>query len=647
MSQSPSAEELRLEGEPAPRVRAGRWILAPIAASLVLLGLVGTAIPRLSSTVDELYYVHHGTAFWYHGDLTWLIEKGVQPLPLLIQNLPGAVFLRLKYGGLPDNTSRPGDLDNFARTGMTVADQMRVMNLARFTNLVLSGFGTIFTVWWFTRRWFDDLTAALAVTFCAIEPNLLAGFVVNTGDAPVVPFVLLTLGLYWDHLRNPARRPPWAVALVFGIGFGLKLTALPQGLLAMGACFVTRMASDLWSGRAGFLDTVKASCQFLFKDVATVALLGLLVSWLANGFAMGPVLASDSEGTHTRACLRAFGIEEGEADSLMSRMREWKVPVTVSTSLRQAGHSMGGHPSWFLGKPLQKGPFWYYPYILLMKTHLVILAFAAVGLCRRASWSTPLGLTAVLLILFTCTVKISFGPRYFLSLLALFCVLGGVGLSALMRSASLPRPLRATVCGCAAVASLGLTLNSWPEFFTHTSPLWGGDDRGYLYADANYDWGQGLFQAFRGADRIGLKPVCYFPTCDPYFAVPTDRDVDSFNDEQEMLRRMRGHYAAVSIAQLYHQPSNTPLLSALREPAQADRETEPHVLLLRPEIGERLPGAGKSGGIGPVGATRLVRPLIASGSLIGLGTRSPWVFSVTFSPSRRSCGTPTRSPDSS
>jgi hypothetical protein len=105
--------------------------------------------------------------------------------------------------------------------------------------------------------------------------------------------------------------------------------------------------------------------------------------------------------------------------------------------------------------------------------------------------------------------------------------------------------------------------------YTHTSPIWGGDSQGYRYADANYDWGQGLFEAFRDADRAGLKPVAFLHFGDPHYGVPSDREILTGGTPQAVAERMRGKYVVVGVHRLYHceaeSPEFVPLHRALQE----------------------------------------------------------------------------------
>ncbi|MEI8196306.1 MAG: hypothetical protein WCI73_10385 [Phycisphaerae bacterium] len=235
------------------------------------------------------------------------------------------------------------------------------------------------------------------------------------------------------------------------------------------------------------------------------------------------------------------------------------MPGPLAALRSQVGHSRGGHPMSFLGHDGLKGPWYYYPYIFAMKTHLTLALLALLGLLTAKAWRNPVALAAILLVLLSCTMKISGGPRYFLVLYMLAAMLAGLAVERALawpwsnRSVNQDRLFKALAVGVVASASLLLTLRSWPELFTHTSPLWGGDAEGYRYADANYDWGQGLYEAFRAADRGGLqlKSVVYLSNGDPFYGIPPERGVVNLDRLDRVLPTLRGHQVAVAAGLVY------------------------------------------------------------------------------------------------
>ena len=544
--------------------------LATLALAGTLgLALAGTAAARLSLTIDEWRYVQDGVKSWFGGGSGWLIDAGTLPLTFWIQNAPDAIYLKLKYGGLPFG------LDGDFGKQLPLRDQMILLHLARGTNVLIAGLGTILATWLVAYRSFGA-SAAAAAFFCAIEPNLLAGYSLATADAIIVPVFLITMHSYQLHLARPHPRSFLSICILFGLGIALKVSMFPFGLLRMAATFATRLAGRLAvesSSRRRLRLAVRESARFGVFHAGPVVVLGLLISWAANGFLMGWLIDPSTPNLNTRKVAAALGYQGTHAARMIHRLSTLRVPAPIAVMRNQAAHSRGGHPMTFLGVPGSHGPWYYYPYIFSMKAHLMLAIAAVAALFASGVWSSPIPWSAGLLVGLSCAPGIKGGPRYFLVLFALQAALGGAGLAAILGRLR-GRLALAGAAGLGA-ASLLLTLNSMPDFLAHTSPLWGGDREGYRYADANYDWGQGLYSAFAASDHLGSGPIRFIHFGDPHYGVPPGHESLAGGDPRELLERMRGGYAAVSVHCLFHsgaeKPRALPLFRALSRTAPDGR----------------------------------------------------------------------------
>jgi hypothetical protein len=291
---------------------------------------------------------------------------------------------------------------------------------------------------------------------------------------------------------------------------------------------------------------------------------------------MGTLLDPNTDNKVAYKIVNTLGYRGNEARDKVAAMQAMLVPGPVSVIERAAAHAGGGHPMTFLGRSGTHGPWYYYPYVLAMKTHLVLLVALLVALLRPETWRSPIVWGAILLLGFLCTAKVHGGPRYYPVLVALLTALGGAGVATLLRGCR-SQAVRVGIASVLAAGALTLTVRSMPEYMTHTSPLWGGDWAGYRYADANYDFGQGLYMAFAAADRAGLRPVTFIHSGDPYYGVPQGRDVIPKGDMSQMLERMRGRYVAVAVYLLFNYDSfgsdQAPLYRALVALGPAGRLT--------------------------------------------------------------------------
>jgi hypothetical protein len=559
-------------------------LLAPVLASILCLALAAPAIPALSPTIDEALYVCEGVKSWY-GDADHLIPMGVLPLFSWAQNAPGALYLKLQYGGPPKgpSTNIAGELQT--------ADQLVLIRLARTVNLLLSGLGTIWSVWWVGLRWVGPRAAGAAALFAAIEPNLVASYALATTDAPILPFTLLTMTAFDAFMQQRSLLRLLGVAALIGIGTALKVSVLPMGLLLIGSCLVARVCGSSTSAIDAVRRLVLAAPRFLFEVVLIVAV-ALAVSWAANGFSTGYALEPGGENRVGSRLLAILGFPEAQRAEWIARFQSMTVPAPLSVLRSQLAHSRGGHGMMFRGRVGNAGPVYYYPYVFALKTHLVVLALGFVALLTRDVRRSPLPLAALLIIALSCTTKLHQGPRYFLVLYTVWAVLAGAGAIAVLDlfHRGLVRNLAATVL---AAASLALTLSSAPDYLTHASPLWGGDWEGYRYVDANFDWGQGAYSAFAAADAKGLAPVSFFSTGSPFMGIARDRDMIAHRDFayadelpprlqniDETLGRMQGRIIAVPLRCLYgplpHE-AVVPVFRALRAESPTGRLTKAYV----------------------------------------------------------------------
>jgi 4-amino-4-deoxy-L-arabinose transferase-like glycosyltransferase len=542
-------------------------------ASGIALVIGGASLSRLSPTIDEYGYIHYGIRFWFGRDSEGLIRLGTMPVLLWIQNAPGALYFWLKYGYVPG-----GMRAEFSWT-LTLADQFVVLHLARWTNLLLTGPSTVFLVWLLTRRLFGRVAAHASALFCSLEPNLLAGYILGTADAGIVPLCLLLLYLYDDHLRQPRWWKLLAATGTYGLGMAFKISMLPIGLLMLWACVLARVFQQV--SEAGPLDVklrqvIRALLHFGLH-VPLLLALALVASWAATGFLQGPLLEPDSPNQVAYRIAGKLGYRGASATAWVKTLQQTRVPAPISVLRHQMAHSRGGHPMIFRGIAGSSGPFYYYPYIFTMKTNIILIILFLLSLFRKSVWRSPVLLAAIHILGLSCTSKIHAGPRYYLTLYALMASLGGVGMDRLLGLVIGWRSKVALVTVLAAM-TLALTVRSSPELLTHTSPLWGGDAEGYRYADANYDWGQGLFQAFAAADRMGLKSVAFDHFGYPCYGVPPHRTMIRGKDPWSKAEQMEGRIVVVSVHWLYHSeaeaPEMVPLYRSLREIGYDGRLTD-------------------------------------------------------------------------
>jgi hypothetical protein len=185
------------------------------------------------------------------------------------------------------------------------------------------------------------------------------------------------------------------------------------------------------------------------------------------------------------------------------------------------------YPTFILGKVYPHGQWWYFPFVILVKTTLgmlalvTIAAFAVItGRLRKKRelafvlipWSVYLAVAIL--------AGMNIGSRHILPLYALAAILAGAGLVALASpegqvvGSSAPR--WAWVGAALVFAHIASSIAAFPNFIPYANEAFGGQRNVHkLLSDANVDWGQQLLQVKKWQDSHPGEE-CWFA----YFARP-------------------------------------------------------------------------------------------------------------------------------
>jgi hypothetical protein len=507
------------------------WLLVPALSSSLC---VRSSAARLGATFDEPFYLRAGLEGWRalsHGEL---LNEGVMPLPIDVQTLP----LRLAElaRGRPFDLACVRDCLDF----VTLLSWARSFNLAFWWLLLLAA-------WLLGRRWGGVWGGRLAVLWLAFEPNLLAHAALATTDIAVTAMLLLLCwGAEVSRPWSPRRRVA-LLALLYGLALAAKASALLYGpalLVALQLAHGWRSAQpgDTQPGDAqparrsaawrSFPARFGSSLERLPRELPWIVLGGLGFA-LIHGGTDGRVEASFVEWTRSLPPSALAGALTWTAESLRV------FPNAGEAIVKQIGHNVRGHGAFLLGRVWPRAFWLYFPVALTIKLTLPYLVAAVALLAAHARAAvrargvarslpgTPgslprnpaLWATAALLLL-SLTSRVQIGVRLVLPLVALLGVAAAVGGARLIGADGRWRlPARWGVG--AATAWIGVaSLAVWPHALTFANPLWGGSERGFLrLSDSNHDWGQGLPELRRWAERHDEPElwVWYFGT-DPTLA---------------------------------------------------------------------------------------------------------------------------------
>ena len=260
----------------------------------------------------------------------------------------------------------------------------------------------------------------------------------------------------------------------------------------------------------------KHACR-LCGAFAAIVVIGVVVLWGFYGFryaarpaglTLNPSLADDLKA------LSPFNA------SVLAAFARWHLlPESYLIGLADVKIMAQFYPTFVLGKVHAHGVGWYFPFVILVKSTLGLLALAALTFFAIATGKLRKGREIVYLlvpVIFYLFVAIAagmdIGARHILPVYVLLFVLFGGGAAAL---AAQSRNWTWFAYGLLA-AHIVSALTVFPNYMTYANEAWGGAKNTHnLLSDANVDWAQQLYQVKQWQDRHPGQE-CWFA----YFAHP-------------------------------------------------------------------------------------------------------------------------------
>ena len=317
-------------------------------------------------------------------------------------------------------------------------------------------------------------TGALAVAATALDPNLAAHASLATADMPFAAATLATLLSGYRFWARPSGLRAVLLGAALGVAFVAKVSAV---LLLPGLAVLPLLARR--AERAGAV-----------RRLAVLLLLAVVVAWAVVcgayfGREMGrPLSAIDlRSGVFTRLAAAAPGLR-------------LPVPAPLLTALDASLRAERGEWNVVVrGRRYTSGVWYYFAFLWLLKTPLLLLVAEIWGLARAMTrkdvrdhpWirllASNLGLV---LAYFSLAFHAQIGYRYVLMALPLAYLVAAAGLATLAPG-PLPKVLGAAVVLSALAENLAYLGN--PLSFTNVAVQ--PKRLAYrLLADSNIDWGQ-------------------------------------------------------------------------------------------------------------------------------------------------------------
>lgn len=430
-------------------------------AALSGLGLLIDSLWRSSATYDEVMYLQVAAQWWRTGEQDRVSRAGSPLTFWKLQQVPMLWTLdRLGYGPWIDDPA---------------LFEAQLLPLARTSALWIWAAAFGLTAYW-SRRLYGPRAMVLASWWFALSPNVLAHGPLVTMELPILATTTAMAILFWEFLRTGNRRAFVASAVVGGLAFSCKFTAV-----IMPPIFAMSWMLARW------LDGDRRPIRLALAAAAGVAVYAAIMGLIDVMITGGAMLAiSDHTGTHPSLVGKL-----GRAERWVSQIIESPLPQDWAGFVRQAILQRVGTPSYLFEETRATGWRHYYLVTLAVKVPLTFWLVAALrtSLGRRIptagrAWMLPTVAVAFVAIASLGSTR-NLGYRYLLPVAPL-AIVWISGLAEGPKWAG-----RLAWCGLAAQGMAVASVH--PYELSYFNALAGGPIGGRrILADSNLDWSQGL-----------------------------------------------------------------------------------------------------------------------------------------------------------
>lgn len=359
------------------------------------------------------------------------------------------------------------------------------------------------------QEWFGTGAALIALLLVVLDPNLLANSALVTTDIGVSLFFLLGIYTFYRYVKDPS-----AIRLVLaGIAAGLLLATKHSGIL-LAPMLALLIGWEIFTAPKPARTKLALRLTGAFAAIAVIA---VLVLWSFYGFRY----AARPNGLRLSTSLSDYAapLTHFSRSAVLTIARLHLLPESYLMGLVDVKRMAEFYPTFILGKVYPHGQWWYFPFVILVKTTLgllalVILAAFAIltGRLRKLRELAFVIIPWFVYLAVAILAGMNIGSRHILPLYALAAILAGAGIVALASQ----NPRWAWVGAALLFAHIASSLAAFPNFIPYANEAFGGQRNVHkLLSDANVDWGQQLLQVKTWQDAHPNEE-CWFA----YFARP-------------------------------------------------------------------------------------------------------------------------------
>ncbi len=359
------------------------------------------------------------------------------------------------------------------------------------------------------RQWFGDIPALIALVLVVFDPNILAHSALVTTDAGVSCFFLAAIFAFYRFVVTPTL----ARLVLAGLASGLLLATKHSGIL-LAPMLLLLIAWEILAAPSPQRKPVALRLGGAFLAITLIAVLvlwsfyGFRYTARPSGFALNPSLA-----------VYATSLSHFQSSVVAAIAHLHLLPESYLMGLVDVKLAAADYPTFLLGRVYAHGLWYYFPFIIIIKTTLGLLALtflaafavATRGRERRREWIF-VTIPPVVYLAVAMLSGMNIGARHLLPMWAFMAIFAAAG-AALLARRSRGWTIAIIILLAAHVVS---TLLAFPNEMAYANEAWGGPRSVHNYlSDANVDWAQQLIQVKQWQDRHPAEE-CWFA----YFARP-------------------------------------------------------------------------------------------------------------------------------
>jgi hypothetical protein len=530
----PKVEAQRDRGPFSPRSLLGReWFRQSavlIVFTITFLALTSYSFTGMSATYDESIHLTTGYAGVNAGDhrfdpehppftrmwaaLPLLFQDGIRFDTRDIDNLPPAQWVGVTewwYAYLFVYKLNPGD---------------RLLYPARFMITLLGVLLGIFLFFW-ARAWLGFWPAVIALSFYALEPNILAHSSLVTTDFGVTCFFFGAIYFLWRTSRSLSVWNIIGLSVLSALAVVSKYSGVLLGPVILILLLIHSLRDAPWRCTIGHAREISTRWGRLAASGLIVLLIAIVCwagIWASYGFRFMP---SDTPGWQFHFDSDPLMVARAPRMATVIRFADSHhlLPNAFSEGLLLMQARAQGRATYFLGKSEVRSYWYYFPVAFLIKTpiSLILLFLAGLVLCvlrwKESFWNGVFLLVPVSAYMaFAMRSDLNIGLRHILPIYPFVILFAAMAAAWVLKFK--PKRIAAITLSLLCAFWLFEMARVYPHDLAFFNTFIGGPRNGYKYlSDSNLDWGQDMKSLKQWINERHVQHIntALFGTADPAY----------------------------------------------------------------------------------------------------------------------------------